>query len=184
MRKGLIASAIAVGAVLSLGLAGWAQEDMWGDRAEGRSPARMAQRVLTLLDNDRVKAELALTDPQVTQLRKIVVDTQKSGIQTRAQLAVRGIELRELLRAEKPDRDAVLKKTQEISELRGQMMKQHIEALLAAKSVLTPEQQKKIETFMERRRMGGPMRERFDGPREMPGRPPAPPKAAPKPPDE
>jgi Spy/CpxP family protein refolding chaperone len=64
---------------------------------------------------------------------------------------VRGIELRELLRADQPNHDAVLGKVQEISDLRGQMMRQHVESLLAAKSVLTPEQQQKIRAFMSER---------------------------------
>ncbi len=185
MRKSLIAGTVAVGTVLSLGLAGWgAQRGMMEGREQGRGPEQMAGTLLSLLQNDRVKTELGLSDQQVTQLRKIVVDTEKSAIQTRAQLAVRGIELREMLRGDNPDRAAIEKKVQEISDLRGQMMKQHIEALLQAKSVLTPEQQKKIETFLEHRRAMGMGRERFGGPRPTPGRPPAPPKAPSGPPSQ
>ncbi len=141
----------------------------------------MGQRMLAMLDNDRVKAYLNLSEPQAQQLRQIIVNTEKSSIQTRAQLEVRGIELRELLRADQLDGDAVMKKVQEISDLRGQEMKQHIQALLAADKVLTPEQRKKIRQFIENREAFG-MRARTFGerrgfttrPHERPGTPPAP----------
>jgi len=42
-----------------------------------------------------------------------------------------------------------MKKVEEISTLRGQMMKDNIQAILEAKSVLTPEQQKKVREYME-----------------------------------
>ena len=141
----------------------------------------MGQRLLAMLDNDRVKAYLNLSEPQAQQLRKIVVDNEKSGVQTRAQLEVRGIELREMLRADQPDSDAVMKKVQENSDLRGQEMKQHIQALLEAQKVLTPEQRKKVRQFIENREAFG-MRNRTFGehrgftarPHEGPGVPPAP----------
>jgi Spy/CpxP family protein refolding chaperone len=103
------------------------------------------------LDNDRVKAALNLTDQQVARLRQSLVDTEKATVKTRADIEVGRIELRELMRADKPDRDAVMRKVQEISDLQGQMMKQRVDALVTAKTVLTPEQQKKIRAFMESR---------------------------------
>ncbi|MBZ5565982.1 MAG: Spy/CpxP family protein refolding chaperone [Acidobacteriia bacterium] len=141
----------------------------------------MGQHLLAMLENDRVKAYLNLSEPQAQQLRKIVVDNEKSSVQTRAQLEVRGIELREMLRADQLDGDAVMKKVQEISDLRGQEMKQHIQALLEAQKVLTPEQRKKIRQFIENREAFG-MRNRTFGehrgftarPHEGPGTPPAP----------
>lgn len=144
---------------------------------------RMGPRLLALLDNDRVKAALGLTDDQATHLRQIVVDTEKSSVKTGAEMAVRGIELRELLRADKPDRQAVMKKVDEISSLRQEMMRQHIDALLNAKNVLTPEQQKKIRSFIERRQGGDGPRARFSwrqtpppdgGPESLPHPPEAP----------
>jgi Spy/CpxP family protein refolding chaperone len=128
-----------------------------------------------MLENDRVKAELGLTEDQTSRLRQIIVESQKSSVKTGADMAVRRIELRELLRAENPDRATVLKKVQEISDLRGQMMKQHVEALLAAKTVLSPEQQKKMRRLMQARRNGfwrGPEgRDRSVGPPNRPGFP-------------
>lgn len=208
IRVGLAVGAAIVLGFVSLGAQSWGQDNVrFGSargaggfqfsegRTFGRGHGRSA-RLLAMLDNDRVKSALGLTDDQSNRLRQIVVDTQKNNIKTRADMAVRGIELRELLRADNPDRDAVMKKLDEISALRSDVMKQDVQALLSAKSVLTPEQQKKIRTYMESRRasefMGGrgsgrqeagPGMRRFGhrGP-DGPGGPPAPgtPDAAPQ----
>jgi Spy/CpxP family protein refolding chaperone len=70
-------------------------------------------------------------------------------------MELRHIELRELLRADNPDHDAIMQKLDEVNALRGKMEKQHVETLLSARSVLTPEQLKKVKAFMENRGAGG-----------------------------
>ena len=133
-----------------------------------------------------VRTALGLSDEQANRLRQVMGEAQKSALKTRADLGVRRIELRELMRADQPDRDAVMKKVQEVSDLRGQMMKQRVESLLASKAILTPEQQQKIRAFMHRRGQEGFRgREGFRGPGSFdrrlprgpmaPGGPPAPP---------
>ncbi|MGD0922155.1 MAG: Spy/CpxP family protein refolding chaperone [Terriglobia bacterium] len=143
----------------------------WGRGEHGRD-----FQLLAMLENERVKTELGLTDEQTDRLRQIMVDAKKNSVRTRADISVRGIELREMLRADKPDREAVMKKVQEISDLRGQIMRQHVESLLAAKTVLTPEQQKKMRAFLEHRGRPGMRHEGF-----RPHRPGAP-EGAPEPP--
>ncbi len=128
-----------------------------GEGSDFGNGRRMGARLLAMLDSDHVKTALGLTDDQTSRLRQIVVDTQKSNITTGSEMAVRGIELRELLRADNPDRDSVMKKIDQISALRTEMLKQDVDALLKAKTVLTPEQQKKIRTFIENHRAGNPM---------------------------
>jgi Spy/CpxP family protein refolding chaperone len=144
----------------------------------GRGEHDRGFRLLGMLENERVKTELGLTDQQTDRLRQIMVDARKDSVKTRADITVRGIELREMLRADKPDREAVMKKVQEISDLRGQIMRQHVESLLAAKAVLTPEQQKKMRAFLEHRGRPGMRGMRHEGFR--PRRPQAP--GAPEPP--
>lgn len=167
MKRWTLLLAVVVLGLVGWGLRGWSQERApWrGGAAEGdgwgeRPGHPMFGRWLAMLDNDEFKADFRLSEPQAERLRQILVDTQKSTVKTRADVAVRGIELRELLRADKPDHDAVMKKLQEISSLRADLMKQHVEALLAAKTVLTPEQQKRLRSLMERQR-GGMWRQRF-----------------------
>lgn len=159
-------------------------------RWDGRHGFGGEAGLVGLADNPRARAYLNLTDQQVDRLHQIAVDSEKSSVKTRADLELRSIELRELLRADNPDHDAVMKKVQEISELRGQKMKQHMETLLTAKSVLTTEQQKKLRSFRENRGFGAPGREHMmehHGGQGWPlGRPGAPgaPAAPPAHPDE
>lgn len=160
----------------------------------GRGPSGMGRegreglRLLALLESDQVKAALGLSEQQADRLREIMLNTAKATVKTRADLEVHGIELAEMLRVDKPDHDAVLKKAQEISDLRGQMMKQHLGALLAAKDVLTPEQQKKIRSFigghLAQGAGWGGRPEGRGGPMGRPPRPPAPPQAPPQPRNE
>ena len=175
MKRSMIIVSGIIAGVLILGWAGLALEPQGGQEGfQAPAPFAMPGRWAGLLENDRFRSYLNLTDEQAERLRQILVDTRKVGVKTRADETVRGIELRELLRADKPDRDAVMKKVQEISNLRAEMMKQHIEAILAAKAVLTPEQQKKMRFFMHNSEEARPWRE---GWRERtPGapRPPAP----------
>ena len=194
MKISVVAGIAIVAGALGLGVLGWAQEEhvreivrtSHGMPGQGMEMGmemggedQMGGRLLALLDNDRIKSTLGLTDEQVGRLRHIMVETEKTSVKTRAEIEVRGIELRELLHAENSDRDAVMKKVQEISGLHGEMMQHHVAALLDAKAVLTPEQQKKVRTFMESRMgdrgPGGPEnRMFFGGRREGPPPPPAP----------
>lgn len=176
---------IAIAAVATFVAAGFAfaAQRSWRPGAHGfrgHEGWSMGHRILALLDNDQFRARVNLTDNQVTRLRQIVTNAEKSNIQTRAQMRIDGIDLRQMLEAEKPDQDAVLKKVQQISELRGQMMKNNVQALLEAKTVLTPEQQEKIRQFIGARFSGRAWGhhgrwEHHRGMRTRPGTPPQPP---------
>lgn len=181
---------IFVGLALAVCLLGLAREGQsqpgegWGRDAWGGQHERMGTRLMAMLESDRFKTALSLTDQQTDRLRQIMVDAQKATVKAGAEIAVKRIELRELLRADKPDRDAVMRKVQEVASLRGEMMKQHVDALLAAKSVLTPEQQRKIRSFIEGRRDHARMRERsWERLERDPGRPGGPPEPAPNAPE-
>ncbi len=189
MKKTVLIAGVVLAGILVVGWlafgqgpAHWGHDFGAGPRGGGfaafdRGP-EMTGRLMAMLDNERVKSYLNLTDPQADRLRQILVDTEKTSVKTRADMAVRGIELRELLRSDKPDREAVMKKVQELSDLRGQIMKQHVEALLQAKTVLTPDQQKKIRAFIESRAAERGRHEGFGERRpDWGGQPPAPPHA-------
>jgi hypothetical protein len=113
------------------------------------NPLERVSRLLSALDDPRVRTALDLTDQQADGLRKIIVDTETFTITTGASIAVNSIELRELLRADKPDRAAVMAKGDEISKSTSQLITHFLDAMLSAKEILTPEQQKKIRTYME-----------------------------------
>jgi len=188
MRKKLALSIIAL-SILSLGnVALKAGQAMRGEPSRESQDRLGVERVLALLDSDRVRSYLRLEDPQVERLRQIALEAEKANVKLRADVEVRSIDLREALRADKPDRDEILKKAQEISNLRGEMMKQNVEAILAAKAVLSPEQQKKVMFFIESREAGEPAgeerREMPPRPEMRPRRPVVPPQAAPAHPGE
>jgi protein CpxP len=168
--------------VLALSAPARAQgEEGW---RSGPREHEMGPRLMPLVENERVKTALGLTEEQVGRLRQIAVETEKSAVKTRAELAVRRIELRELLRADKPDREAVMKKVEEISDLRGQIMKQYVESMLALKTVLTPEQQQKLRAFRARGGRTGGWGRRPSARPSRPGAPPGPAGAPAPPPDE
>jgi len=184
-----LASSIIVLIILSLGNGTLqAGQGMRGDTSRESQDRLGVERVLALLDSDRVRVYLGLEGPQVERLRRIALEAEKANVKTRADLEVRGIDLREDLRADKPDRDEILKKVQEISDLRGEMMKHNVEAILAAKAVLSPEQQKKVMLFIENWEAGGPAGEerieRFPGREPRQPRPGVPPQPAPLHPGE
>jgi Spy/CpxP family protein refolding chaperone len=107
--------------------------------------------LLRMAENPRVRTALGLSDEQVARLHKIGVDAQKASVQTRADMQLRRIELRELMRADNPDQSAIMAKLDEVNALQGKMQKQRVETMLSARSVLTAEQLKKVKTFMENR---------------------------------
>ena len=168
-KKGILASSLMVVLFLSLGnLASAGCQGTWGSQSREPRERVGIEKLLPLLDSDRFRSYLGLEGPQVERLRQIALETEKANVKIRAEIEVRSIELREALRAEKPDRDEILKMVQEISDLRGGMMKQDVEAILAAKSVLTPEQQRKVMFIIENRGEGGPAGERRGGARAKP----------------
>jgi uncharacterized membrane protein len=183
-RKGILVSSIVVLSFLSLGNIARSQ-GILGNRLGEPGDRLEVDRLLALLDSDRVRTYLGLEGPQVERLRQIVLETEKANVKVRAEMEVRRIELREALRADKPDRDEILKKVQEISELRGEMMKRNVEAILAAKAVLSPEQQRKVFFLIENRDEGGPLGEERRGMRAKPlPRPGVPPQEVPVHPGE
>ena len=106
-------------------------------------------RLMSVADDTRVRTALGLTDQQADSLRKIIVDTETFTIKTAAGMAVDSIELRELLRADRPDRVAVKSKGDEISKSTTDMINHYLDAILAAKALLSPEQQKLLQAYAE-----------------------------------
>jgi hypothetical protein len=182
--KSIFASAALVLSFLNLGSMAGGQ-GMGGNRLGELRDRPASERLLALLDSDRIRTYLRLEDAQVERLRQIVLEMEKASVKTRAEIEVRSIELREALRADKPNREEILKKVQDISDLRGAMMKHDVEAVLAAKTVLSPEQQKRIFSLIETWHEGSPEEEELRGIRRRPSPgPAAPPKPAPLHPGE
>jgi Spy/CpxP family protein refolding chaperone len=112
-------------------------------------PLQRVSRLLAALDDTRLRTMLGLTEQQADSLRKIVVDTETFTIRTGAVIAVDSIDLRELLRTDKPDKAAVMSKGDEISKSTSLLINHYLDAMLDAKAILTPEQQKMIRAYLE-----------------------------------
>lgn len=112
------------------------------------NPLQMVTRLLGALDDSRVRTMLGITDQQADSLHKLVLDTETFTITTGAAIAVDSLELRELLRADKPDRAAVKSKGDEISKATSDLISHYLDAVLDAKQILTPEQQKMIADYL------------------------------------
>lgn len=125
----------------------------------------------------RLMERLNLSDDQKNQIEKLRTDFQKQQIAQRAKVQTAAVELRQLLRAENPDKAAIEKKIQEVAQLRAQLQTARVNHMLNVRKVLTPEQQKMVREavkerargwFMERRQrmmreFGPRFRGRFEG---------------------
>jgi Spy/CpxP family protein refolding chaperone len=112
------------------------------------------------VNNPMMRQQLGITDEQVTKFHQQQEDFQKAGIQNRATMQVKRMELNDLLRADKPDRAAIDRKLAEVNVAQAASEKANIDHMLAVRSLLTADQQSKLKEMMQNR-MGpggrGPM---------------------------
>lgn len=90
----------------------------------------------------RFMEKLNLTDEQKKDVEKIHFDAEKQTIAQKAKVETAGIELRQLLKADAPDKSAIEKKISDIADLRVQMHITKINSWFAINKLLTPDQQK------------------------------------------
>jgi Spy/CpxP family protein refolding chaperone len=132
-----------------------------GERAEHR-----------MANGKAMMEKLDLTDQQRTDLAKARLEFQKQQIELQAKIRIAQLEMREQMLADKPDRSVLEKGLKTESDLEYKAKLNRLDHMLAMRSVLTPEQQKKMKGMMwhrggERMRgergdmmgdqMGGPM---------------------------
>jgi Spy/CpxP family protein refolding chaperone len=104
-------------------------------------------------------AMLELTDDQREKIAAVHEKQQRKNIQARADLEVARMDLRDLVKAEKPNTTAINTQIDKIARMQAEQRKGQVGALLEARALLTPEQQKKLREM------------RFKGPGEMHGMP-------------
>jgi Spy/CpxP family protein refolding chaperone len=107
-------------------------------------------------DRAAIRRELGLTADQESQLRRLRTEARKSGIQLqrRADLRHARLGLREALEAARVDEGAVQGRTQELADLRSAHLRARVEARLALRKILTPEQLEKLKTLRSERKPG------------------------------
>lgn len=115
---------------------------------EDGGPLQRFSRLMSALEDPRAQKMLGLSEEQADSLRKIVTDTEIFTIQRGANIAVDSIQLRELLRADKPDKAAVMSKGDEISKDTSELISHYLGAILEAKAILTPQQQQMIREYL------------------------------------
>ncbi len=97
----------------------------------------------------RFMEKLNLTDEQKKDVEKIHFDAEKQTIAQKAKVETAGIELRQLLKADAPDKSAIEKKINDIADLRVQMHMIKINSWFAINKLLTPDQQKVWKKVLE-----------------------------------
>ena len=98
----------------------------------------------------RIAEKLELTDEQVKQVKSALTDARKKRIGLRAGARVARIELREMVSQETVDKAKVGAKVDEIAKIQGDLLRARIDAVLAVREVLTPEQIAKADGLLER----------------------------------
>jgi Spy/CpxP family protein refolding chaperone len=119
--------------------------------------------------------KLNLTDEQKKDVDKIHVDAEKQTITQKAKEETARLELRQLLKADAPDKSAIEKKINDIADLKVQMHMIKINSWFAINKLLTPDQQKTWKKVLENapairrqrmmNRMGGrpmPFQQQYD----------------------
>jgi Spy/CpxP family protein refolding chaperone len=93
---------------------------------------------------------LGLTDEQVSELKALRFEAAKSRIQTRSEVQLKRLELRELMQAEEPNLAAIDNTLRDLSDAQHATLKNHVEQRLAMRQILTPEQLKKMDGMKRR----------------------------------
>jgi Spy/CpxP family protein refolding chaperone len=155
---------------------GFGGGDRMGRRGFGRGRGEFG--LARLVNHPAIREKLGITAEQVGAIRKQESDFRKTEIRDRADLAVKRVDLKDLLEAEKPDRAAIDSKLQEISTARLALEKSAIHYRLAMREAITPEQRQKLHQLTSERwrHEGGPGRpgQRGEGHRGQHGSAPAP----------
>jgi Spy/CpxP family protein refolding chaperone len=97
----------------------------------------------------KIIEQLKLTEGQKKDFDKIHVDMEKQEIAQKAKNETARVELRQLFKADNPDKSAIEKKMNEIAELEVQMHMIKINSWFDINKLLTPEQQKTWKKALE-----------------------------------
>lgn len=100
--------------------------------------------LLGALNRPDVQRELALTEDQRKKLDDVAFNANKARIQEQANLQVHRLELARLMRADNPDRAAIDKKLQDISQAQLALSRATTNAVLDGRGVLTKQQRDKL----------------------------------------
>lgn len=98
----------------------------------------------------KMATELGLNDRQTKEIKNALTEARKKNIKLRADARVAQIELGQLITQGDVDKTAVNEKVDQIAGLRGNLMRQRAEAVLAVRAILTAEQLEKADGMLKR----------------------------------
>ena len=104
---------------------------------------------------ERLAKELDLTGAQRTKMREAGERQMRRGIQERADLAISRLDLRQLVRADKPDQRAIDAQVDKIAGMRAQLQKERLAMMLEMRSMLTDAQRSKLKELRATRQFKG-----------------------------
>jgi Spy/CpxP family protein refolding chaperone len=87
---------------------------------------------------------LNLSEEQVTEIKKVLLDFQKDTLELRNSLQIKELEVKALLLGPLTEMTKIKAKYEEIAELQVEIKVKTIEGYLEIKGLLTPEQQAKL----------------------------------------
>jgi Spy/CpxP family protein refolding chaperone len=108
-------------------------------------------------------AQLDLSDAQRTRLRDLHEAHARKAIQRRADMQLARMDLRKLMRADRPDAGAVNAQIDRLARMHAEALKAAFEMRMQARAVLTPEQLKQLQEPMDGMRMHHDMMDTPDG---------------------
>jgi len=112
---------------------------------------------------EELRAKLNLSDDQRKRLADIRDRRAREAIPIQSDLKVAHLDMRKLMRADKPDLRAIEAQIDRVSALRARLEKLHVAGHLEARAVLTPAQQKILREQGGRMHMGWMGGHRMDG---------------------
>jgi periplasmic protein CpxP/Spy len=95
--------------------------------------------------NPELAQKLALTDDQISKMEKIFQDHRLKLIDVHAALEKQEVILEPMVEADHPDENQVLVQIDRVAQARAELEKANARMLLGIRSVLTPEQWKKLQ---------------------------------------
>jgi Spy/CpxP family protein refolding chaperone len=109
-----------------------------------------------MLDKPELKARVGITEEESAKIKDSLYEARKQAIQLKAEHQVAELELRKLLDADEPNREAVNQAVEKVGNLQTQLRKVSVNERLAVREILGPEKAGKL------REMGrGPVRDQM-----------------------
>ncbi len=106
------------------------------------------------MGREAMAEKMNLTEKQKEDMQKFRLDLQKKQTAVQAKIRLAQLDIRELSLSDNPDKNAIIKKMKEVSDLEYQKKVNHVEHLFTVRTILTPEQQKMWKSHLLDRGMG------------------------------